>query len=79
LEFHRSHKIIKASQVSEIPADLSRTWNKDRRFALTWELVRQLQPSRLITRRIPLRRAQQAYEALENGTEIAVVFDYGES
>jgi threonine dehydrogenase-like Zn-dependent dehydrogenase len=42
IEFHRSHKTIVTSQVSEIKAELSGLWTKQRRFGLTWELVRQI-------------------------------------
>jgi threonine dehydrogenase-like Zn-dependent dehydrogenase len=76
IEFHRSHKTIQTSQVSEIPASLLGLWNKQRRFALTWELVRQIRPSRLLTKTTTLDKAQMAYEALDKGTEIAVAFDY---
>lgn len=76
IDFHRSHKTIKTSQVSEIPSELSGTWNKARRFALTWDVLKQIQPSRLITMRTSLDRAQEAYEALDKGTEIAVAFEY---
>lgn len=76
IEFHRSHKILKTSQVSKIPAELGSTWTKERRFALAWELVREYRPSRLVTKRTRLEDAQEAYEALENGSEIAIAFDY---
>ncbi|KAG7353901.1 alcohol dehydrogenase [Nitzschia inconspicua] len=76
IDFHRSHKSIQTSQVSEIPASLSGLWTKQRRFDLTWELVRELRPSRLLTKTLPLDKAQAAYEALDGGTEIAVAFDY---
>jgi threonine dehydrogenase-like Zn-dependent dehydrogenase len=76
IDFHRSHKTIKTSQVSTIPADLSTLWSKDRRFSLTWELVRMLRPSRLITKSVTLDEAQEAYERLEKGLEIAVSFVY---
>lgn len=78
IEFHRSHKAIITSQVSEIKAPLSGLWSKERRFALTWELVKHIRPSRLITKRVTLSEAQAAYEALDNGTEIAVAFDYSQ-
>jgi hypothetical protein len=45
LAFHRSHLHLKASQVSTIPAQLSDRWSKQRRFAATWHLVKQLKPS----------------------------------
>ena len=76
IDFHRSHQTIKTSQVSTIPAELSTLWSKDRRFSLTWELVRLLQPSRLITKRVSLDEAQEAYEGLDKGQEIAVSFNY---
>lgn len=76
IDFHRSHKTIQTSQVSEIPANLSKLWTKQRRFAYTWDLVKQLQPSRLLTKIVPLESAQDAFEALDNGTEIAVAFHY---
>ena len=76
IDFHRSHKTIITSQVSELKAELSGLWTKQRRFGLTWELVKQLKPSQLITLHTSLQNAQEAYEALDSGTEIAVAFDY---
>ena len=77
IDFHRSHKTIITSQVSQIPPQLTGTWTKQRRFSLAWELVRQLQPSRiLLTRTASLSDAQEVYQALERGQEIAVAFDY---
>jgi threonine dehydrogenase-like Zn-dependent dehydrogenase len=76
IDFHRSHKTIKTSQVSEIPAELTALWSKERRFALTWDLVRQLRPSRLITLHTTLANAKGAYEALDQGKEISVCFTY---
>ena len=76
IDFHRSHKVIKTSQVSTIPAELSTLWSKERRFALTWELVQILKPSRLITKKVTLDEAQLAYELLDKGKEIAIAFQY---
>jgi NADPH:quinone reductase-like Zn-dependent oxidoreductase len=76
INFHRSHKKLIASQVSEIAAELTATWSKERRFAYTWDLVRQIRPSRLITKKTTIDKAQDAYISLENGGEIAVVFEY---
>ena len=76
IDFHRSHKTIQTSQVSEIPAKLSQLWSKERRFAYTWALVKQIRPSRLLTKILTLEQAQEAYEALDNGTEIAIAFGY---
>ena len=76
IDFHRSHKTIQTSQVSELPAHVKGLWTKERRFALTWELVRQIRPSRLLTKTTTLENAQEAYEALDQGNEIAVAFVY---
>lgn len=76
IEFHRSHKQIKASQVSVLPSEMSMTWNKERRFELTWELVRQVRPSRILTRRAILAECQDVYESLRKGNEVAVAFVY---
>jgi len=76
IDFHRSHKTVQTSQVSEIPAELSRLWSKERRFAYTWDLVKQIRPSRLLTKILTLEDAQEAYEALDGGTEIAIAFEY---
>ena len=76
IDFHRSHKTIRTSQVSTIPLALAGLWSKERRFALAWALVRELRPSRLITRRLTLNDAQRAYELLDGGKEIAICFKY---
>jgi threonine dehydrogenase-like Zn-dependent dehydrogenase len=76
IDFHRSHKTITTSQVSEIPAKLSSLWNKERRFKLAWELVRLLRPSHLISKTTTLSNAKEAYSSLDEGTEIAVAFTY---
>lgn len=76
MDFHRSHKTLRAAQVSRVPAAQTATWTKERRFEVTWDLVRQLRPSRLITRRTTLDNAQKAYSALENGSELAIAFEY---
>jgi NADPH:quinone reductase-like Zn-dependent oxidoreductase/FMN phosphatase YigB (HAD superfamily) len=76
IDFHRSHKTLVTSQVSEIPAELHARWNKQRRFQLAWEMTRQLRPSRLCTRSVSPDAAQSAYEALRDGSEIAIAFEY---
>lgn len=76
IDFHRSHKTIKTSQVSEIPAELRELWSKERRFGLTWELVKLLQPSRLLSKTTTLSAASDAYDSLDKGEEIAVSFKY---
>jgi len=76
IDFHRSHKTIITSQVSEISASLRGLWTKSRRFNLTWELVKVLRPSRLLTKTARLDDVQSTYELLDKGEEIAVAFIY---
>lgn len=78
IDFHRSGKTIKTSQVSTIRPSLAGLWDKDRRFSLTWALVKALRPSRLLTKRMTLDDAQRAYELLDRGQEIAICFKYNE-
>lgn len=68
---------VRFVQVSRLPAELTDRWDKDRRFAAAWSLVRQLRPSTfLTTSSLGLEDAQQAYEALGTGKELGVVFRY---
>lgn len=76
IDFHRSHKTIITSQVSELRAELMGLWSKQRRFAFTWELVKQIRPSKLITRTATLDHVQEAYELLHSGSEIAICFNF---
>jgi len=77
MDFHRSHKTLLATQVSEIPPALRGIWSKERRFNLSWELVRRLKPSLvLVTRWEALKNAQKAYDTLASGKEISVAFSY---
>ena len=78
IDFHRSHKTIKTSQVSELPAELRQTWTKERRFDLAWGLLKDLQPSRLLTKVALPKDAKQIYEELNKGSQVAVAFDYAE-
>jgi threonine dehydrogenase-like Zn-dependent dehydrogenase len=75
--FHRSHKTLIASQVSRIPGHLQMTWTKPRRFALAWELLRAIRPSKhLLTKVVEIEDAQAAYELLNEGKEIAIAIKY---
>ncbi len=79
-EFHRSRMRLISSQVSTLAPELSGRWTKERRFALAWEMLRQIRPSRWVTHRIPLSRAAEAYRLLDRQPEIAiqVLFTYQE-
>jgi threonine dehydrogenase-like Zn-dependent dehydrogenase/FMN phosphatase YigB (HAD superfamily) len=76
IDFHRSHKTLQTSQVSTLPCALTGLWSKERRFALTWALLKAIRPSRLITKQLRLDDAQRAYELLDQGQEIAICFSY---
>lgn len=66
-------------QVSNISAPLLDRWSKARRFGHTWDLVRALRPSRLLTTRaLPPQQASEGYAALDQrpGEEVAVLIRY---
>ncbi len=76
--FHRDRIRLISSQVSTIDPLLQGRWDKNRRFALAWELIRVLKPSRLISQRIPFKQALTAYELLDRHPEecLQVIFTY---
>lgn len=76
MEFHRSHKAIITSQVSELPASVLGLWDKSRRFSLAWDLLRDIRPSQLLTKLVALKNADNAYQALDKGSDIAIAFAY---
>lgn len=76
IDFHRSHKTIKTSQVSELPAELRASWTKQRRFDLVWDILKDIRPSRLLTRRAAPHEAKDAYEELSRGEQVSVAFVY---
>lgn len=61
---HRNRLKITTSQVSSLAPELSGRWDKARRFELTWQMLRKLQPSQLITHRVPLSEAPALYQRL---------------
>lgn len=75
--FHRKRLHLRSSQVSRIDPALSGRWDKRRRFERVLELLREIQPSRYITHRFGLDRAQEAYELLDKnpGDCIQVVLE----
>ncbi len=76
--FHRSRIRLLSSQVSTLAPQLSGRWSKARRFALAWEMLRQVRPARLITQRYPIDQAAEAYRQIETHPEetIQVVLTY---
>lgn len=76
--FHRSGIRLISSQVSRIPPELSGSWTKARRMELTVRLTEKIRASRLITHRIPIERAQEAYGLLDKKPQdvIQILFTY---
>lgn len=78
--FHRSRIRIVSSQVSTLPPALGGRWDRARRFAVAWEMIRRVAPSRWITHEFAVERAAEAYALLdrgEGGEALQVVLKYG--
>jgi len=76
--FHRSRIRLIASQVSTIDPQWSGRWDKGRRFALAWQMLRQLPLDLLITQRFPVGEAAGAYQLIDQHPEqtIQVILTY---
>jgi 2-desacetyl-2-hydroxyethyl bacteriochlorophyllide A dehydrogenase len=76
--FHRSRIQLVSSQVSSINPTLTGRWDKDRRFKLAWEMVRQVKPQRWITHTLPFQDASRAYTLLDQHPDqvIQVILEY---
>ena len=77
-DFHRNRLKVVSSQVSTVPSGLSGRWDKSRRLEVAWKLLAEVEPRRLITHRVDIGDAADAYELIDrNGEEtIQVVLDY---
>lgn len=63
--FHRSRLHLVSSQVSTIDPALSGRWDKARRFAVAWQMLRTLDTTPLVTHRFRLDDAAAAYRQLD--------------
>lgn len=63
--FHRSRLRLVSSQVSTIDPTLSGRWDKARRFAVAWQMLRTLDTAPLITHRYRLADAAAAYRQID--------------
>jgi Zn-dependent alcohol dehydrogenase len=79
--FHRSHIRLISSQVSTISPGIRGRWDKQRRYALAWDMLIDSQASPLITQYIPFHKAEDAYQMLDQHPEsaIQIVFSYSAS
>lgn len=69
---HRNRLRIITSQVSSIAPELSGRWDKSRRFAVSWDMIRRIQPSRFISQRSALAQAKILYQQLDQHPESLV-------
>ncbi len=67
--FHRRRLRLVSSQVSHLAPHLAPRWDKRRRLDLALDLLPRLGPSRYITHRFPLERAQEAFQLIDSGPE----------
>ncbi len=75
--FHRRRITLKSSQVSRVAPTLAGRWSKQRRLETASALCGELRPSKYITHRYPLARAQEAFELLDTEPErvLQLVFE----
>lgn len=76
--FHRSRLRILSSQVSTIDPQFSGSWTKTRRFQAAWDLIQKVRPAKLITHRLPVQAAPEAYALIAQHPEqtLQVVLTY---
>jgi len=75
---HRNRLKITTSQVSTLAPSLSGRWDKVRRFATAWQMIRHLQPQTLISHRTMLSEADTLYQLLHTHHEdvLQAIFVY---
>lgn len=76
--FHRGRLRLISSQVSSINSAYRSRWDKKRRYNLTWDLIKRVKPSQLISHKIPIDEAAEAFHLLDKnpGDSIQVIFEY---
>ena len=78
-KFHRSGIQLVSSQVSHIPPELTGRWTKQRRFDVTWQLLKKLQPSRLLTSKsivtLQTESIQSGFNKLDNQEEVTLLIE----
>jgi 2-desacetyl-2-hydroxyethyl bacteriochlorophyllide A dehydrogenase len=77
--FHRGRVRVISSQVGSIDPALAPRWDRHRRRLLALDLLPRLQLEPLISHRIPLQRAVEAFELVDRRPEetVQVVLTYG--
>jgi threonine dehydrogenase-like Zn-dependent dehydrogenase len=76
--FHRSRVEVRSSQVSTVAPELRGRWDPDRRLDVALDRLAAVAADRLITHRVPVGDAADAYELLDQHPEdaVGVVFTY---
>lgn len=76
--FHRNRITIQSSQVSTIGAAWQARWDKARRFAVAWRYLADLPVDELITHRLPVADAAQAFRQLDQAADqtLQVILTY---
>ncbi len=76
--FHRDRIRLIGSQVSTIEPGLRGRWDKARRFAVAWEMIRKIRPAGCITHRFAFEDAPEAYRFLNHDPEesIQIILTY---
>jgi len=70
--FHRNRIDVSSSQVSTLAPELRGRWTKERRMETAWDRLRELPTERLVTHRIGVENATEAYQLLDDGPENAL-------
>lgn len=70
--FHRNRVEIISSQVSSLDGRFSNRWNKARRLQVAWQHLQDLPVSDLVTHRLPLSAAPDAYRLLDQSPQEAL-------
>lgn len=76
--FHRNRVRLISSQVSSLDGSFTNRWDKARRLAVAWEMLRAVPTAELISHRFSINEAAAAYALLDQDAAAAlqVVFTY---
>jgi 2-desacetyl-2-hydroxyethyl bacteriochlorophyllide A dehydrogenase len=70
--FHRSRISVESSQVSTIDPRLRGRWGKDRRLDVAWDRLDDFDVDALLTHRLPVEEAPEAYRLLDERPNEAI-------
>ncbi len=78
---HRNRLQLITSQVSTVAPALTGRWDKQRRFELAWQMIRECDPQRLISHVEPIQDAGSVYQQLdeEKLSVVQALFEYPDS